>query len=82
MVRGRLRLVGSFILEATEENGVMLQQFPDYAPGIFSYSEYLGSEKDLFQREIDELYYMYHACFKLNLKIIFGIWCRNFMKRF
>ena len=82
VVRGRLRLVGSFILEATEENGVMLQQFPDYAPGIFSYSEYLGSEKDLFQREIDELYYMYHASFKLNLKIIFGIWCRNFMKRF
>ncbi|MEG1979875.1 MAG: NDP-sugar synthase [Victivallaceae bacterium] len=82
VVRGRLRLVGSFILEATEENAVMLQQFPDYAPGIFSYSEYLGSEKDLFQREIDELYYMYHASFKLNIKIIFGIWFRNFMKRF
>ena len=80
VVRGKLRLIGSKVLKATPENARLLSQFPDYAPGIFSYSEYLGSEKDKFQMEIDELYYMHHASFKLNLKIFCGIWFRNFMK--
>ncbi len=80
VLKGKLRLIGSKVLKATPENARLLSQFPDYAPGIFSYSEYLGSEKDKFQMEIDELYYMHHASFKLNLKIFCGIWFRNFMK--
>ncbi len=81
VLRGKLRLIGSRIMVVNPENEAILDQFPDYAPGIFSYSEYLGSDKDKFQREIDELYYMYHASFKLNMKIFCGIWFRNFMKR-
>ncbi len=80
VLRGKLRLIGSRILKATPENMRLLNQFPDYAPGIFSYSEYLGSENDKFQMEIDELYYMHHASFALNTKIFCGIWFRNFMK--
>lgn len=82
VVAGQLRLVGSYLLEVNEENAHSLEQFPDYAPGIFSYSEYLEHEKDPFQREIDELYYMYHASFWRNLKILKGILIRNMMKRF
>jgi len=81
VLRGKLRLIGSRIMVVNQENEAILDQFPDYAPGIFSYSEYLGSDKDKFQREIDELYYMYHASFRLNMRIFCGIWFRNFMKR-
>lgn len=81
VLTGRLRLVGSYILEATPENARILKQFPDYAPGIFSYSEYLQHDNDPFQREIDELYYMYHASFWKNFKILKGILMRNLLKR-
>ena len=81
VLTGRLRLVGSYILEATPENARILKQFPDYAPGIFSYSEYLQHDNDPFQREIDELYYMYHASFWNNFKILKGILMRNLLKR-
>lgn len=81
VLTGQLRLVGSYILEATEENARVLQQFPDYAPGIFSYSEYLQHDKDPFQREIDELYYMYHASYWENYRILKGILFRNLLKQ-
>ncbi len=81
VVAGHLRLIGNRIMEATPDNASALLQFPDYAPGIFSYSEYMGSEKDPQQSEMDELYYAYNTNFKLNIKIFCGIWFRNFMKR-
>ncbi len=79
--RGELRLVGSLIFEATPENARLLRQFPDYSPGIFSFSELLEHEKDPIQREMDELYYMYHTSFWLNLKILFKTLFRNLLKR-
>lgn len=78
-VAGHLRLVGSYILPVNEENRRTLKQFPDYAPGIFSYSAYLNHDKDPFQREMDELYYIYHASFGMNLKILKGILFRNLL---
>lgn len=81
VLTGSLRLVGSYILEANPQNAESLKQFPDYAPGIFSYSEYLEHDRDPFQREIDELYYMYHATFWSNFKILKGILLRNLFKQ-
>lgn len=81
VLTGSLRLVGSYILEATRENARSLRQFPDYAPGIFSYSEYMEHDHEPFQREIDELYYMYHATFWSNFKILKGILLRNLLKQ-
>jgi hypothetical protein len=75
-----LRLVGSYILEATDENADVLKQFPDYAPGIFSYSEYLEHDRNPEQRAIDEQYYMYHATFWNNFKILKSILLRNLLK--
>lgn len=80
VIAGKLRLIGSYILLVNQENKTMLKSFPDYAPGIFSYSEYLGSENDPFQREIDELYYIHNTNFLFNMRILCGIWIRNFMK--
>ncbi len=76
-----LRLVGSYILEATEENAELLKQFPDYAPGIFCYSEYLEHGHNPDQRAIDEQYYMYHASFWSNFKILKGILMHNLLKQ-
>ncbi len=75
-----LRLVGSYILEANEENAEILKQFPDYAPGIFSYSEYLEHDRIPDQRSIDEQYYMYHATCWRNFRILKGILMRNLLK--
>ncbi len=81
VLRGELRLVGSLIMEANERNGKMLKQFPEYSPGIFSYSELLEHENDPLQREMDELYYMYHTCFSLNWQIFTYTLVRNLLKR-
>ncbi len=78
---GELRLVGSLILEANPENARVLRQFPDYSPGIFSFSELLGHEEDRVQREMDELYYMYHTGFLLNWQILLRTLARNLLKR-
>jgi hypothetical protein len=80
VVNRTLRLVGSYILEANEENAEVLKQFPDYAPGIFSYSEYLEHDRNPEQRAIDEQYYMYHATFWSNFRILKSILLRNLLK--
>lgn len=80
VMRGELRLVGSLILPVNEANGRLLKQFPDYSPGLFSFSEMLEHEKDRFQSEMDELYYIYHANFKLNWQIIRKTLVRNLLK--
>lgn len=80
VVNKTLRLVGSYVLEANEENAEVLKQFPDYAPGIFSYSEYLEHDRNPEQRAIDEQYYMYHATFWSNFRILKSILLRNLLK--
>ncbi len=79
--RGELRLVGNRIYEASPENFQRLQQFPDYAPGIFSFCEMLDHEWDPIQSEIDELYYIYHASFRFNWMILRRTLLRNLLKR-
>ena len=74
---GKLRLVGNCLLEATERNGQFVRDLPGYAPGIFSYSEYLGHENEPIQMELDEQYYAHVMDCWFNVKILTGILRRN-----
>ncbi len=74
---GKIRLVGNRIFEATEQNERFIRSLSGYAPGIFSYSEYLGHEKEPYQREFDEQYYGYAGNCWFNIKVLTGILLRN-----
>lgn len=74
---GRLRLVGNCLLEATEYNEQFVRDLPGYAPGVFSYSEYLGHEDEPYRMELDEQYYAYAMNCWFNIKILTGILRRN-----
>ena len=74
---GRRRLVGNCLLEATDSNEQLIRDLPGYAPGIFSYSEYLGHENMPGQMELDEQYYAYAMNCWFNIKILTGILRHN-----
>ena len=74
---GKLRLVGNRLLEATEHNEQFIRELPGYAPGVFSYGEYLGHEDEPGQMELDEQYYAYAMNCWFNIKILTGILRRN-----
>ena len=74
---GKMRLIGNHLLEATEHNELFIRDLPGYAPGIFSYSEYLGHENEPYQFELDEQYYAYAMNCWFNIKILAGILRRN-----
>ena len=74
---GKMRLVGNCLLEATEHNERFIRDLPGYAPGVFSYSEYLCHENEPYQLELDEQYYAYAMNCWFNIKILMGILRRN-----
>jgi hypothetical protein len=74
---GKMRLVGNCLLEATEHNERFIRDLPGYAPGVFSYSEYLGHENEPYQLELDEQYYAYAMNCWFNIKILTGILRHN-----
>ena len=74
---GKLRLVGNSLLEATGRNDRFIRDLPGYAPGVFSYSEFLGHENEPYQLELDEQYYAYAMNCWFNIKILTGILRRN-----
>ena len=72
-VAGKLRLVGNRLFEATEHNEAFIRDLSGYAPGVFSYSEYLGHENEPYQIELDEHFYAYVMNCWFNIKILMGI---------
>jgi len=74
---GRLRLVGNTLLEANDRNEAFVRGLPGYAPGVFSYGEYLGHGSEPVQHELDEQYYDYAMNCWFNIKILMGILLRN-----
>jgi len=74
---GKMRLVGNCLLEATEHNERFIRDLPGYAPGVFSYSEYLGHEDEPYQMELDEQYYAHAMNCWFNIKILTGILRHN-----
>ena len=77
---GKIRLIGNCLLEATTYNEQFIRDLPGYAPGVFSYSEYLGHEHEPYQMELDEQYYAYAMNCWFNIKILTGILRRNLGK--
>jgi hypothetical protein len=78
---GKMRLVGNCLLEATEHNERFIRDLPGYAPGVFSYSEYLGHENEPYQLELDEQYYAYAMNCWFNIKILTGILRHNLSRK-
>ena len=78
---GKMRLVGNSLLEATEHNEQFIRDLPGYAPGVFSYAEYLGHENEPYQLELDEQYYAYAMNCWFNIKILTGILLRNLSQK-
>ena len=76
-VAGKMRLVGNHLFEATEHNESFIRSLPGYAPGVFSYSEYLGNESESYQLELDESFYAYAMNCWFNIKILTGILLHN-----
>ena len=76
-VKGQLRLIGNCLLEATERNEAFIRDLPGYAPGLFSYSEYLGHEHEPYQLELDEQFYTYSMNCWFNIRILMGILRHN-----
>ena len=74
---GKMRLVGNSLLEATEHNEQFIRDLPGYAPGVFSYTEYLGHENEPYQLELDEQYYAHVMNCWFNIKILMGILRHN-----
>ena len=74
---GKMRLVGNTLLEATGHNERFIRDLPGYAPGVFSYAEYLGHENEPYQMELDEQYYAYAMNCWFNIKILTGILRHN-----
>lgn len=77
---GRLRLIGNLWVANEDEHRDYFDRFPDYAIGLFSYSEMLGFEDNINEAATAELYYMYHASFYLNVKIFFFIILQRLLK--
>ena len=78
---GKMRLVGNTLLEATGHNEQFIRDLPGYAPGVFSYAEYLGHENEPYQMELDEQYYAYAMNCWFNIKILTGILRHNLSRK-
>jgi len=57
VIKGKLRIVGNRLLEATPKNRKQLHDFPEYIPGAFFYSESDGFAPDSPEEEISERFY-------------------------
>jgi len=57
VIKGKLRIVGNRLLEATPDNREQLYDFPEYIPGAFFYSESDGFAPETPEEEISERFY-------------------------
>jgi len=57
VIKGKLRIVGNRLLEATPDNREQLYDFPEYIPGAFFYSESDGFAPGTPEEEISERFY-------------------------
>ena len=67
--RGHLGVVGHQMISTEASVRTRLDILPRYSPGVFSYSEMNGCDRDQDEIEMDELYYSHHATLWLDLRI-------------
>lgn len=76
--KGNISLVGNTIYLDTIENREFITSLPNYRPGIFTYTESIGSGVDEYQCRINDSYYCYNRSFFMDVKIAL----RSMMNRF
>lgn len=75
VMQGRMRLIGNLLLPATDESHQLLQSFPEYSPGAFSYTEADNIAPGTIESEVAERFYAAHRSvlqdFKMLAKALF-----------
>ncbi len=70
VIRGKIRLMGNSLLPVTDENMQLLKDFPEYAPGAFSYSEADDITPGTIESEVAERFYAAHRSVILDLRML------------
>ncbi|WP_136806954.1 NDP-sugar synthase [Desulfosediminicola flagellatus] len=69
-IQGKMRLIGNLLLPATSENHQSLQSFPEYAPGVFSYTEADNIAPGTIESEVAERFYAAHRSVVQDTKML------------
>lgn len=77
VVRGKLRLVGNRLLKASEENRSILDDFQDYQPGVFGYSEAEDVTPESLESLITERFFAAHRSFPQDCRVLMRIFFAN-----
>jgi NDP-sugar pyrophosphorylase family protein len=77
VVRGKLRLVGNRLLEASEENSRVLEDFQEYQPGVFGYSEAEDVTPESLESIITERFFAAHRSFPQDCRMLMRILFAN-----
>lgn len=81
VLTGDLAMIGNQMVPDCEEGRSFLQDFPDYCPGIFSYTEGDDLEPDSMESEVAERYYSANRGFFQDLKMLFKAFLNNLMSK-
>ncbi len=60
VIQGKIQLIGNHLLQENEQNQQLLINFPEYAPGIFSYTEADNIAPGSIESEVAERFYAAH----------------------
>lgn len=78
---GELAMIGNQMVPDNEAGRKFLQDFPDYCPGIFSYTEGDGLEPGSMESEVAERYYSANRGFYQDLKMLCKALLNNFIRK-
>ena len=72
VIAGKIYTAGNTLLEDNENNGQIIRQMNKYQPAVFSYTESVAKSKiEIFEFEINELYYSNNMSMTSDLTLIF-----------
>ena len=69
---GKLRLIGNTLSPAEDMSPSLLQEFEEYAPGVFSYAEAEGWPAMDFDPEISDRFHMKHSTWTRDISMTFN----------
>jgi hypothetical protein len=80
-MRGRIRLVGNSLLEVSRENELLLEDFQEYQPGVFGYSEAEHVLPESLEANITERFFAAHRSFSQDCRMLLRILCTNLLSQ-
>lgn len=81
VLMGDLAMIGNQMVPESEEGRRFLQDFPDYCPGIFSYTEGDDLEPGSMESEVAERYYSANRGGYQDLKMLLKALLNNLMRK-